>query len=42
VTPLRAAKLDFFEYERPFGIQIFGGDEEAMSLSARIVDGYES
>jgi tRNA-dihydrouridine synthase B len=31
-------KLDFFEYERPFGIQIFGGDEEAMSLSARIVD----
>jgi tRNA-dihydrouridine synthase B len=31
-------KLDFFEYERPFGIQIFGGDEEAMSLSARIID----
>jgi nifR3 family TIM-barrel protein len=31
-------KLDFFEYERPFGIQIFGGDEEAMALSARIVD----
>jgi len=31
-------KLDFFEYERPFGIQIFGGDEEAMSLSAKIVD----
>jgi tRNA-dihydrouridine synthase B len=31
-------KLDFLEYERPFGIQIFGGDEEAMSLSARIVD----
>src|ERR1700749_574246 len=31
-------KLDFFEYERPFGIQIFGGDEEAMSMSARIVD----
>src|ERR1700729_3940093 len=30
------AKLDFFEYERPFGIQIFGGDEEAMSMSARI------
>lgn len=29
-------KLDFFEYERPFGIQIFGGDEEAMSMSARI------
>lgn len=31
-------KLDFFEYERPFGIQIFGGDEEAMAISARIVD----
>jgi tRNA-dihydrouridine synthase B len=31
-------KLDFLEFERPFGIQIFGGDEEAMSLSARIVD----
>jgi tRNA-dihydrouridine synthase B len=31
-------KLDFFEYERPFGIQIFGGDEEAMAMSAKIVD----
>lgn len=31
-------KLDFFEYERPFGIQIFGGDEEAMALSAKIID----
>ncbi len=31
-------KLDFFEYERPFGIQLFGGDEEAMALSARIID----
>jgi len=31
-------KLDFTEFERPFGIQIFGGDEEAMSLSAKIVD----
>jgi tRNA-dihydrouridine synthase B len=31
-------KLDFFEYERPFGIQIFGGDEEAMAMSAGIVD----
>src|SRR6201985_500850 len=29
-------KLDFFEYERPFGIQIFGGDEEARAMSARI------
>jgi tRNA-dihydrouridine synthase B len=32
------AKLDFSEFERPFGIQIFGGDEEAMAMSARIVD----
>ncbi len=31
-------KLDFFDYERPIGIQIFGGDEEAMALSAKIVD----
>ena len=31
-------KLDFSEFERPFGVQIFGGDEEAMALSARIVD----
>jgi nifR3 family TIM-barrel protein len=31
-------KLEFFEYERPVGIQIFGGDEEAMAMSARIVD----
>jgi tRNA-dihydrouridine synthase B len=31
-------KLDFFEYERPFGIQVFGGDEEAMALSARIIE----
>ncbi|HWJ92463.1 MAG TPA: tRNA dihydrouridine synthase DusB, partial [Flavisolibacter sp.] len=31
-------KLDIFEQERPVGIQIFGGDEEAMSLAAKIVD----
>ena len=31
-------KLDIYETERPVGIQIFGGDEEAMALSARIVD----
>jgi tRNA-dihydrouridine synthase B len=31
-------KLDIFDYERPVGIQIFGGDEEAMSMSAKIVD----
>lgn len=31
-------KLDIFDYERPVGIQIFGGDEEAMLMSAKIVD----
>jgi tRNA-dihydrouridine synthase B len=31
-------KLDIFDYERPVGIQIFGGDEEAMEMSAKIVD----
>lgn len=31
-------KLDIFEEERPIGIQIFGGDEEAMALSAKIID----
>lgn len=31
-------KLDIFEEERPVGIQIFGGDEEAMALSAAIVE----
>ncbi len=31
-------KLDIFEYEKPVGIQIFGGDEEAMALSAKIVE----
>jgi tRNA-dihydrouridine synthase B len=30
--------LDIFDYERPVGIQIFGGDEEAMEMSSRIVD----
>ncbi len=31
-------KLEFYELERPIGIQIFGGDEEAMAMSAKIVD----
>ena len=31
-------KLDIFDEERPIGIQIFGGDEEAMGLAAKIVD----
>ncbi|MHA6697283.1 tRNA dihydrouridine synthase DusB [Chryseobacterium sp. A301] len=34
-------KLDIFDYERPVGIQIFGGDEEAMALSAKIVEAVE-
>jgi nifR3 family TIM-barrel protein len=31
-------KLDIFEEERPIGIQVFGGDEEALTLSAKIVE----
>jgi len=31
-------KLDIFDYERPVGIQIFGGDEESLSLATKIVD----
>lgn len=31
-------KLDIFDYERPIGIQIFGGDEEALAMSARIIE----
>lgn len=31
-------KLDIFQYERPVGIQIFGGDEESLSMAAKIVE----
>ncbi len=31
-------KLEVFDYEKPIGIQIFGGDEDAMAMSAKIVD----
>ncbi len=31
-------KLDIFDYEKPIGIQIFGGDEESLSMAAKIVD----
>jgi nifR3 family TIM-barrel protein len=31
-------KLDIFDYEKPIGIQIFGGDEEAMAMATKIVD----
>lgn len=31
-------KLDIYDYERPIGIQIFGGEEDAMVESAHIVE----
>lgn len=31
-------KLDIFDHERPVGIQIFGGDEESLSMAAKIVE----
>lgn len=32
------AKLDIFDYERPIGIQVFGGDIGAMTLTAEMVE----
>lgn len=32
-------KLDIFEYERPIGIQIFGGEEASMVQAAQICEG---
>ena len=31
-------KLDIFEEERPVGIQIFGGDEDSLSMAAKIAE----
>ena len=31
-------KLDIYDEERPIGIQIFGGEEESMRISAEIVE----
>src|ERR1700709_179783 len=31
-------KLDIFDYERPVGIQIFGGDEDSLALGRRSVE----
>lgn len=31
-------KLDIFDYERPVGIQIFGGDETSLALASQIVE----
>jgi tRNA-dihydrouridine synthase B len=31
-------KLDIYDYEKPIGIQIFGGDEDSLAMAAKIVD----
>jgi len=37
-TAASRRKLDIFEAERPVGIQLYGGDEEALAKAAAIVD----
>jgi tRNA-dihydrouridine synthase len=37
-APRRRKKLDIFAYEKPIGIQIFGGDEDSLALATKIVD----
>lgn len=34
-------KLDIFEYEKPIGIQIFGGEMEPMMYSAQVVEAHQ-
>ena len=31
-------QCDIFDYEKPVGIQIFGGDEDSLALASKIVD----
>ncbi|WP_153796755.1 tRNA dihydrouridine synthase DusB [Foetidibacter luteolus] len=31
-------KLDIFDYERPVGIQLFGGDEDSLAMAAQIAE----
>jgi tRNA-dihydrouridine synthase B len=31
-------KLDIYDYEKPIGIQIFGGDEDSLALASKIVE----
>ena len=36
VMQSRAGKLDIFEYEKPIGIQIFGGDKYSPKMAAKL------